>query len=371
MKNLLFILILSCSFDGFGQSNAGQIFIENAEAYSREGDYENAIKEYDLALDLDSNDYVTLNERGCLKIKIGDNKGAMKDFQQAIKINPTFTWAFNNLGLLYKEEDRNRVAITMYNKAIEIDPYFAIGYYSRAQLFMSVGKYEKAIKDFNSAINNSPNVRSRIIPELLIGTGYENKGLGRHYYLAVLDRAKCKSTLGNTQDAVNELNEFINNNLGDSEGYFIRAIFYNFINEYEKAIKDFNRAIKLQPEEYKYYVERGLLYKALRRYGKAKNDFEYAIELDNTKYSGYLGCGWVDYFTSDYKSAIEHFKKAIKLDPDNAIILYYRGMSHIAIGDYERGCSDLNKAADKGYGQAFSRITMYCDGKKFPFMEKK
>lgn len=69
-----------------------------ASNYSLKGMYDKAIKEMDLALEIDKNESTIYNNRGYYKSKIGQYKESIKDLNKSIKLNPKQYFAYNNLG---------------------------------------------------------------------------------------------------------------------------------------------------------------------------------------------------------------------------------------------------------------------------------
>jgi len=75
------------------------------------------------------------NNRGIAYGEKGQYDQAISDFNKAIEINPRYEKAYNNRGIVYRLEGQYDQAISDFNKAIEINPTDAQAYNNLAWLF--------------------------------------------------------------------------------------------------------------------------------------------------------------------------------------------------------------------------------------------
>ena len=94
--------------------------------------------------------------RGKAKDELGRHEEAIKDYDMAIELEPDFATAYNNRGTAKDELGRHEEAIKDYNKAIELEPNDATAYNNRGSAKYELGRYEEAIKDFDKAITLEP-----------------------------------------------------------------------------------------------------------------------------------------------------------------------------------------------------------------------
>jgi tetratricopeptide (TPR) repeat protein len=90
-----------------------------------------AIKDYNKAIELDPKYAISYNYRGNAKVLLGDYDEAIKDYTKLIKLNPKYVEAYNNRGRAKIFLKDYHGAIQDYNKAIELDPKYAISYNNR------------------------------------------------------------------------------------------------------------------------------------------------------------------------------------------------------------------------------------------------
>jgi Flp pilus assembly protein TadD len=75
------------------------------------------------------------NNRGIAYGEKGQYDQAIADFNKAIEINPRYDKAYNNRGIVYRLKGQYDQAISDFNKAIEINPTDAQAYNNLAWLF--------------------------------------------------------------------------------------------------------------------------------------------------------------------------------------------------------------------------------------------
>ena len=120
-------------------------------AYERLGDYDKAMNNYNMAINLNPRFEYAYNIRGILNYKIENYEQAIQDFNKAIEINSRFSLAFNNRGVVYRTLGFYPQAINDLTRSIELNPNYAISYQNRAKTYLLTGRYEEADKDFKTA----------------------------------------------------------------------------------------------------------------------------------------------------------------------------------------------------------------------------
>ena len=72
---------------------------------------------------------------------------AISDYNKAIEIDPKYAKAYNNRGWVYHREGLYDKAISDYNKAIVINPRYAQAYVNRGVAYYRKGDNENACSD--------------------------------------------------------------------------------------------------------------------------------------------------------------------------------------------------------------------------------
>ena len=88
---------------------------------------------------------------------LGNFQEALANFNRAIEIDPNYAKAYNNRGAIQGKLGNHEEAIADFSRAIELDPEFAEAYYGRGVELVELGSHGEAIADFNQAIELNPN----------------------------------------------------------------------------------------------------------------------------------------------------------------------------------------------------------------------
>jgi RNA polymerase sigma factor (sigma-70 family) len=145
-------------------SDPGDTGTQDARAYLRRGRvflsrgvYDEAIAEFNRALQLNPQAAPAYFSRGrAYKLK-GNYEQAAADYTQAIQLNPAAVAAYVNRGQIYNTEGDFDRAIADFNQAIRLDAGRPIPYNDRGAANVAKGNFGRALADFNSALQVDPN----------------------------------------------------------------------------------------------------------------------------------------------------------------------------------------------------------------------
>ena len=103
------------------------------------------------------------NERGVVLSAVGLYEQAITEFNKAIELDPEYAMAYNNRGNAYWNKGNFDRAIADYDKAIELDPEYAEAYGNRGFVYYLEGELTKAISDLEKCLelSDDPGVVAR------------------------------------------------------------------------------------------------------------------------------------------------------------------------------------------------------------------
>jgi tetratricopeptide (TPR) repeat protein/beta-lactamase regulating signal transducer with metallopeptidase domain len=206
---------------------------------------------------LKSEDAAAYISRGVSCFKKGQIEDAIADFDKAIDLDPGKAVAYVARGSAYYELDQLDNAISDYSKAIEINPDFAVAYQNRGSVYYRLGQLDNAICDYDKAIEINPD-----------------------FAVAYHDRGSVYHSQGRSRDAISDYSKTLELNPEDAVTYTCRGTVYFSQGRYQKAFIDFNRAIELNPGYANAYINRGSCYYTRGNYGRAIADYKKALELN-------------------------------------------------------------------------------------------
>ncbi len=134
----------------------GRPYNNRGDALVDEERYEEAILDFDKAIELLPKYAMAYYNRGSLNQKQKKYEQALVDFNYAIRYRRDFDKAYNNRGTLYKETNRLDEAIVDYDRAISLNPDYHMAYNNRGSVYILQKQYQQAIGDLDKAIALKP-----------------------------------------------------------------------------------------------------------------------------------------------------------------------------------------------------------------------
>ena len=99
-----------------------EVYLKQGNEYFEKGQYDEAILNFNHALEISPEYAEAYVMRGKAYDKKGGYDHAIKDFNRALEINPEYAEVYYHLGLTYKQKGQYDEAISNYDKALEINP---------------------------------------------------------------------------------------------------------------------------------------------------------------------------------------------------------------------------------------------------------
>lgn len=117
---------------------------------------------------------------------------------------------------------------------------------------------------------------------------------------------------------------------------------------YEQATRHFRKALEARPgdPEATYYLGQALT--RAKRFAEAESMFRKLLETDPSSGRGHLGLGIVLYSREQYRDALASLAQAEKALPNDALVYYYKGLSHFKLAEYEQMQPQLARALALG-----------------------
>lgn len=166
---------------------SAQYFSDQADSYFFSGDYDNAVKSYDRALQLAPNSTVLWNNRGKALANLGriddaissfdkslsidskdiealnlkatalsqgksDFDGAIAIYDQILQSNASYFDAWIGKGMALANQGNLYTSLACFNKATEIKPEDPTGWNNKGVVLREMGRYQDALNCFNQAI---------------------------------------------------------------------------------------------------------------------------------------------------------------------------------------------------------------------------
>jgi tetratricopeptide (TPR) repeat protein len=120
--------------------------------YAMAGDVESAMKHTEIALELDSDNFMVYNNRAWIRAHLGEGEEALADVERAISMAPEILPSlFGTKGIVYYALGRYEDALVDLEKAIAVEATRDEAYYFRAQIYGRLQESQKAAADLEKA----------------------------------------------------------------------------------------------------------------------------------------------------------------------------------------------------------------------------
>lgn len=145
--------------EGAGGMGLAQAYKLRGNAYRAAREPDRAIRDYDMALELNPHYLHALIDRGNAYAAAGQWDKAIDDLTRAIEAgqNPLMHIAYFGRGLAYLREGRLDAALPDYEQGLRLNPNYVPGYFQRGYIHYKKGAFEDAIADFNRVIARDRN----------------------------------------------------------------------------------------------------------------------------------------------------------------------------------------------------------------------
>lgn len=239
---------------------------EHADADEAKELDEQALAEFNAAIDLDDTRWKSYHNRGVSLALFGKYDEALRDFDKTIEMKPQYANAwFNRAEIAYESEEYVR-AIRDYSEVIRLKPNDADAHSRRAHSRYRLRQFREAISDYNQAVrldsNNSDVFADRADAHAHLG---EWDGAAQDYKNAIhLDQSNARAYQGaawlmatcpdsqyrDSERALETAQKAISLTPGADYRYLdTLAAAYAAVGDYDNALVAVQKAIQLAAEE--------------------------------------------------------------------------------------------------------------------------
>jgi serine/threonine protein kinase/tetratricopeptide (TPR) repeat protein len=259
------------------------------------GAYEDAVKEYQQAADLQPTDDSAFSGIANAYERLGQPEAAEKTFKKAISLRPSYWANYNWLGELFLREGKFPDAESQFSEVIALAPESWVGHGNLGIVYSSEGQYAKALPLLERSVNiepasfNTSNLASlyfslrrfadsaRLFEKAvtLDKNDYEVWGnLGDAYYWSPGERSKAPAAY---RSAIDLAQKRLKINPREAEVLSYMAADQAMLNQSGAAIESINRALSLAPKDNNVLFEAALVFNQLNANDKALGYLEKAV----------------------------------------------------------------------------------------------
>ena len=357
------ILLLS---DAIVRLKDNRLYLQRADAYMAEGDYTNAITDYQSAD----------------KIEPGSGEYGLSRIY-AIKgdVKTSLYWLDLNLSSLHKRSE----------KEIMLDPVFSVientpewrQFWKKErydvfekkipelEYYISTGNREEANSVLSELTNNYPDDKSTLYAKALMDfslqrysdattilTNLTSSDKKNEIWLKLL--AEVQAASGNSAGATVVYSQLIDLGVADAKLFFNRADCYRKTGEYDKALRDMSRYLGLYPDNKEALRLTGKIEAESGDNLKALDYFSTNLKLHPNDPECYIDRANSYLISKTWDYAIADFSMALDLQPSDPEVWLNKGIALLSTGKTEDACHDFRKALSLGNKKATLYISRNC-----------
>lgn len=196
-----------------------------AQVYSAVGAFDDALRHFSMAMELDPNYSEYYNDRGSIYLRLGRLAEAESDYRQAIDLSPPYHEVYTNLGQCCRRMGRFDDAIGAYAIALDLNPGQALALAGRAQCHDALGRVAEAEADYAASLALDP-----------------------RQWEALANLAVLRYTAGDVAGALSDLDSALQLAPQNAELYQNRALAKESLGDFAAAARDLETYLRLQPE---------------------------------------------------------------------------------------------------------------------------
>jgi tetratricopeptide (TPR) repeat protein len=253
------------------------------------GQYEEAIKSFSRAINLNSRDAASHYMLGLTHWRWGRYNEAVTAFKHAVRMKPDFGEAHRGLAHIYRESGRHEEAIAAYKEAIKIKPHEAHLHFYLGLSFTLLGRHEEAIASYKEAVKVKP------------------------------DLAEAHSNLG---------------------------VAYYALRRYEEALASYREATKVKPDSVEAHCMLGSACGALGRHEEAIASYKEAIRIRPDFAEVHSNLAHAYHELGRHEEAIAAYKEAIRIRPDFVEAHFDLAVNYYGLAYYKKAVRSANKAVE-------------------------
>lgn len=204
----------------------------------------------------------------------------------------------------------------------------AAAYNGRGKYYLELEAYDKALSDFDAAIKANP-----------------------RYALSHFNRCVLMIELGNFEEALASISNYLNIRTKEWQAFEKRAYIYDQLGQPEAALRDIGRALALKPNAASLYVTSADIYINTEQWDKAMENIKRSIELTPDYWLAYQKEALLYEYLNNMDAALASIDKAIALKKDEPLLLNNKSVILYKMGRTEEALQTIEQclALDEGY----------------------
>lgn len=337
-RRLLIVSLVSLSVWRGGQATPprqAQAFVQRAEAYAKEKQWDKAAKTLQLgqlaaandpdllagwawlewrqgselrsqlalvaALRADRNNVAALLLRSEIREEQGNGAGAIEDLRLLLARQPDHVAALLRRARLLARQDRHSEVITDTTRLLRMQPNCAEALELRARAYERLGQLAPAAADWSAFLDLQP----------------------RSVH-ALLSRARLREQLNKLDEAIGDYSAVLEVKPDQDDALLGRGLLLARTGKHALAVKDLSRYLESNPNNEAVLLQRGRCYERLRQWALALADFQAVLKESWHHVEALQGAARALDRLDRAEEALAYLKRILERDPNSALAILMR-----------------------------------------------
>ncbi|MDB6058181.1 MAG: Tetratricopeptide 2 repeat protein [Verrucomicrobiales bacterium] len=317
---------------------------------------------------IDQNNILAHYNLGNFYSRRGDKQRAMGEYEAALKAEPNYVEAHNNLAGILQEQHRHDEAIAHYKDAVRLSPdkTYVV---NLGNGYVNAGRYSDAIATYDEASRQNPKAADARTNAALTHVAWANQlansnhlAEAESHYRAALEinssnadaiasLGLCLAREGKTQEAglrLIEANRLRGETKFSTNPELLAELtvgnYFSSANKLEEAIPHYTAAARLDPDNTEAHNGLGICYAMLGKMDEAAKQFSEILRLQPNESGAHMNLANALAAQKKIDEAIPHYMAAIKGNPSDSQAHFNLALSMTQVGRKAEAIDEYKKA---------------------------
>jgi tetratricopeptide (TPR) repeat protein len=313
------------------------LLVNVGDAFLKFGQPDEAYVAYERARRANPNDPLLYQKLALAALEQNRPGRARTHAQEALARNPNLAEARVALGEIARREGQFSQAADLFAQALQLDGSLEEAYLGLGRTSGDQGDWRGALTHFQRAVATNP---ENYLTHFWLAEAYVRQPQPDYTsaiaaYAASLSRfgefpeatfglAQAYYGLGQNQDAWNYLDRALTLKPRYAEALLLRGKLYQELGDLNNAMADYNESIRINDDIAESFYRRGQMYLQSNQIEQAQRDLARAVRLQDNFAEAHYWLGRAYFAEANYQAALDAFERALQLRPDYAEVQNYR-----------------------------------------------
>ncbi|OGC75929.1 MAG: hypothetical protein A2145_06630 [candidate division Zixibacteria bacterium RBG_16_40_9] len=312
---VLFFILINSNFYKLDRGSFAQSYFGLGNVYLKRGDFENALIEYQTALEKNPSLPRAHLNRGVIFFKMGNYTEAEKEFLEELKVNPQEEKAYNNLSVLYRLKGKNSQALEYAQKAIQLRPNYSFAYYNLSSAYQAQNKLAQGESVLVQATQILPEASLLRYTLAIFYQKTNQVEKAQEQYLLILKGSEPKKEAYDLSQ-ISGLEKSADFTEIKANSFYNLGLILGLKGELNLAEENFKKALQIRPNWSEAHSNLGKVYEVKNDLSQALNHFGAAVQNSPQKAIYHYNLGMLYLKLNQKEKALKSLQQALALEPD-------------------------------------------------------